>query len=66
MIEKQREKEFLFELERLYHNYSLVIGTGCECDIELKEVDCSTIDLTTSFIEAHVDELRVETLEDVR
>ncbi|KKL51193.1 hypothetical protein LCGC14_2297960, partial [marine sediment metagenome] len=25
MIDKQREKEFLFELERLYYNYNLII-----------------------------------------
>ncbi len=66
MIEKQREKEFLFELERLYHNYNLVIGVDCECDLELREADHNTVDRTTQYIEAHIDELRAETLEDVR
>ena len=62
MIEKQREKEFLFELERLYHNYFLTIdlivhpedGLG----IVLVEADLKDVDRTTKFIEAAVDELR--------
>ncbi len=70
MIEKQREKEFLFELERLYHNYFLVIDLVIAGEdglrLELKDVDAGDIDLTTESIEAAVDELRVKTLEDVR
>ena len=70
MITKQREKEFLFELERLYHNFYLTIdlivhpedGLG----IVLVEADLKDTDQTTEFIEAAIDELRVETLEDVR
>ena len=70
MIEKQREKEFLFELERLYHNYFLVIDLVIAGEdglrLELKDVDAGDIDLTTKGIEAAVDGLRVRTLEDVR
>ena len=78
MIEKQREKEFLFELERLYHNYFLTIdlivhpenGLG----LILVEANLGGIDQTTERIEAAIDELRVdrrpcdslETLEDMR
>ena len=70
MIEKQREKEFLFELERLYHNYFLTIdriihpedGLG----LVLVEADLGDTNRTTELIEAAVDELRVRTLEDVR
>ncbi|KKL15479.1 hypothetical protein LCGC14_2505160 [marine sediment metagenome] len=60
MIEKQREKEFLFELERLYHNYNLIVVSG-EDYIELKEADCSDIDTTTKVIEYHIDLLRRST-----
>ena len=70
MITEQREKEFLFELERLYHNYNLVIDLVIAGEdglrLELKEVDAGDRDLTTENIEAAVDELRVRTLEDVR
>ncbi len=70
MIEKQREKEFLFELERLYHKYFLTIdlivhpeeGLG----LFLVEVNLKDTDQTTEFIEAAIDELRIETLEDVK
>ncbi len=67
MITKQREKEFLFELERLCHNYCLIIGpTNFVTSLSLIEVDCGEIDKTTENIEEFIDELRRETLEDVR
>ncbi len=70
MIEKQREKEFLFELERLYHNYFLVIDLVIAGEdglrLELKDADAGDVDLTTKGIEAAIDALRVRTLEDVR
>ena len=66
MIEKQREKEFLFELERLYHNYFLVIDSDDCGGIVLRDANLKDTDRTTEFIEIHVDELRVKTLEDVR
>ncbi len=66
MIEKQREKEFLFELERLYHNYYLAIGCTMDGEILLVEVDRKDIALTTKRIEMYIDILREETLEDVR
>ena len=62
MIEKQREKEFLFELERLYHNYFLVIDLEFAYDdgigIELKEANCGDVDTTTKVIEYYIDLLR--------
>ncbi len=66
MIEKQREKEFLFELERLYHNFFLVIESTDEGGLVLTDADLKDTDRTTEFIELQIDELRVETLEDVR
>jgi len=70
MIEKQREKEFLFELERLYHNYfltiDLVIHPEDGLGLVLVEANAGGIDRITERIEAAVDELRVETLEDMR
>ncbi len=66
MIEKQREKEFLFELERLYHNYYLAVDCTTDGEILLVNVDRGDIDLTTKRIEMYVDMLREETLEDVR
>lgn len=67
MIEKQREKEFLFELERICHNYNLIIGpANFITSLSLIEVDCGEIDKTTENIEEFIDELRRETLEDVR
>ena len=67
MITKQREKEFLFELERLYHNYNLIvdIDEDCQNDLVLREADCGTTDNTTEFIEEFIDELRDKTREDV-
>ena len=70
MITKQREKEFLFELERLYHNYFLTIdlivhpedGLG----LILVEANMGDKDRTTEFIEAAIDELRIKTKDDVR
>ncbi len=68
MIEKQREKEFLFELEWLYHNYSLIIDVvnGYKNALGLVDVGQGDIDETTAYIECAVDGLRDETLEDVR
>lgn len=66
MITKQREKEFLFELERLYHNYNLVIDLVIAGEeglrLELKDADTGDIDKTARAIEYAVDELRVCTL----
>ncbi len=64
MVDKQREKEFLFELERLYHNYNLVVSCTDHADLILLEVDYGNIDQTTKFIERHIDELRVKTVKD--
>ena len=68
MIEKQREKEFLFELEQLYHKYNLVIigDDGWHCAIRLGEADYEDTDQTTTIIEHTVDYLRVRTLEEER
>ncbi len=64
MIEKQREKEFLFELERLYHNYFLAVSCTTDGDLMLVEMETGEIDLTTKQIERYIDMLRDETLED--
>ena len=66
MIEKQREKEFLFELERLYHNYYLVVSCTDNADLCLEDADRGDTDRTTKNIERFIDELREKTLEDVR
>ncbi|HEC65192.1 MAG TPA: hypothetical protein ENI23_07860 [bacterium] len=67
MIDKQREKEFLFELERLYHNYNLVVTIDYCGDIILEDANIlDDVDKTTRYIEACVDEIRIETLEDMR
>ena len=70
MIEKQREKEFLFELERLYHNYFLTIDLEIHPEnglgLILVEANAGGIDKTTEVIESAIDKLRVETKEDVR
>ena len=64
MIEKQREKEFLFELELLYHNYNLIVESDGGFGIELEDADRGDIDETTKVIQRAVDELRVETIFD--
>ncbi len=66
MIEKQREKEFLFELERLYYNYYLVVAGRDDGEMELVDVDKGDVDRTSKAIELAIDYLRLETLEDVR
>ena len=66
MVEEQREKEFLFELELLYHNYCLAVGCTTDGEILLVDVDRGDTDLTTKRIERYIDMLREETLEDVR
>ena len=67
MIEKQREKEFLFELERLYHNYYLAVGTKCHYHEStdtvivspvLVDVTKDSIDETTKEIEMYIDLLK--------
>ena len=65
MIEKQREKEFLFELERLYHNYNLVVCCTYKGELTLRDVDFIDMDWTTERIELYIDILREKTLEDV-
>ena len=67
MIEKQREKEFLFELERLYYNYNIVIGSpnGFEM-IDLGKANIGNMTKITRRVESAIDDLRRETLEDVR
>lgn len=66
MIGKQREKEFLFELERLYHNYFLAVSCTTDGELLLVETDRKDTDLTTKRIEMYIDMLRDETLEDIR
>ena len=56
MIEQQREKEFLFELERIYHNYNIVIVSSEK--MELLGVDGDNLDDTTTVIENCIDQLR--------
>lgn len=55
MIEAQREKEFLFDLELLYHKFNICIESHC---MWLKDVDCGFPDATTKVIEQSVDDLR--------
>ncbi len=58
MIEKQREKEFLFELERLYYNYNLIIfsTTG----IELLDLETKGTFTVTEKIKTAIDRLKEE------
>ena len=62
VIKKQREKEFLFELERLCHNYYLVIDIEehTQNSLVLREANQGDIDKTTEFIENFIDELRAD------
>jgi hypothetical protein len=55
MIDAQREKEFLFDLELLYHRFNIVIDSHCYW---LKDVDCDRPDATTKHIEQNIDDLR--------
>ena len=55
MIDPQREKEFLFDLELLYHRYNIVIESHAYW---LKDVDCNFPDATTKRIESSIDDLR--------
>ena len=57
MIEKQREKEFLFELERLYYNYNLTIG-GDDVGLWLADIGEKHIDPTSVIIERAIDWLK--------
>ena len=61
MIEKQREKEFLSELERLYYNYCLVVDCTIKGVLKLRDVSFLDTDWTTERIELYLDTLRVET-----
>lgn len=58
MIDPQREKEFLFDLELLYHRYNLVIDSKIWGFIALEEADAGDEDVTGRFIEDHIDDLR--------
>ncbi len=59
MIEKQREKEFLFELERLYYNYSLVIsGSDYHGEMFLSDIDSKEMPEVTKKIERSIDRLK--------
>ena len=56
MIEKQREKEFLFELERLYYNFNLIIaGPDTSLLLDLGDIE---MDETTLTIECAIDRLK--------
>ena len=58
MIEKQREKEFLFELERLYYNFNLILtGVGV---FQLTDLGVIGMYETTLKIEMAVNRLKEE------
>ncbi len=56
MIEKQREKEFLFELEQLYHKYNLIIYSTM--GIELLDLRKTGMFTVTEKIEIAIDRLK--------
>lgn len=58
MIEKQREKEFLFELERLYCNFNLILA-GPD-DFQLFDLGSTGMPETTLKIEKAIDRLKEE------
>ncbi len=58
MIDKQREKEFLFELERLYYNFNLIL-TGSD-DFQLVDLGVIGMPETTLKIERAVNRLKEE------
>ena len=58
MIDKQREKEFLFELERLYYNFNLIL-TGPD-DFQLTDLGVIGMPETTLKIETAVNRLKEE------
>ena len=58
MINKQREKEFLFELERLYYNFNLIL-TGPD-DFQLVDLGVIGMPETTLKIERAIDRLKEE------
>ncbi len=61
MIEKQREKEFLFELERLYYNYNLIIDSPDSFQLVDLGYYCScNVSKATRRIERAIDFLRTE------
>ncbi len=57
MVEEQREKEFLFELEQLYRKYNLIISSPD--DFQLSDLgNLIDMDKTTKKIEAAIDRLK--------
>lgn len=59
MIEKQREKEFLFELEQLYYNYNLVI-CGDDRGMWLSNIGAKEMPKVTKEVEEAIDWLKEE------
>ena len=59
MIEKQREKEFLFELERLYYNFNVIIS-GDDEGLWIYDIGDAPMTVVTKEIETAVDELKEE------
>ena len=57
MIEKQREKEFLFELERLYYNFNLTI-VGNDLGLWLHDIGVVGMPETTKTIEEAIDYMK--------
>ena len=60
MIEKQREKEFLFELEQVYRKYNLVIRT-CGYHTVIMDAVGFGVDQTTERIKDSINILRMAT-----
>ena len=58
MIDKQREKEFLFELERLYYHFNLVLA-GPD-DFQLFDLGDIEMPETALKIEMAIDRLKEE------
>ncbi len=57
MIEKQREKEFLFELERLYYNYNLTI-CGDDEGMWIYDIGEAPVAVVTKEIKEAIDPLK--------
>ncbi len=60
MVEEQREKEFLFELEQLYRKYNLVVCT-CGYHTVIMDTDRDSVEEVTEMIEDSINILRVAT-----
>ena len=56
MIEKQREKEFLFELEQLYRKYNLIISSPD--DFQLRDLGNIDMKEVTKKTERAIDRLK--------